>query len=85
MNSLSAYNIDITNENQVKDLCSSIEKNFGRLDGLINNAAINPKIEEGKEDFHRLENFDLDIWKKEIDVGLTGAFICSKNFGPANF
>ena len=29
----------------------------------------------------RLENFSLDQWNKEISVGLTGALICTKEFG----
>ena len=29
----------------------------------------------------RLENFSLDRWVKEINVGLTGAYLCSKIFG----
>ena len=49
--------IDITNEmieNNVKQL---IEK-FGKIDGLVNNAANNPKVEDIKNvNFSRLENF----------------------------
>ena len=28
-----------------------------------------------------LENFPLDQWDKDIAVGLTGAWLCSKHFG----
>lgn len=31
----------------------------------------------------RLENFGLTQWNLEIEVGLTGAFLCSKIFGTA--
>ena len=37
-----------------------------------------------KSDFQNktnLENFSLDLWNKEISVGLTGAFLCSKLIG----
>ena len=27
------------------------------------------------------DNFNLDQWYSDLDVGLTGAFICSKIFG----
>ena len=29
----------------------------------------------------RLENFSLDSWNTQINVGLTGAFLASQNFG----
>ena len=31
--------------------------------------------------FSRLENFPLNLWEKDISVGLTGAWLCSKHFG----
>ena len=30
---------------------------------------------------NRLEEFDIDQWRKDIDVGLTGSFLCSKIIG----
>lgn len=79
--SFSAYNVDITNEDEVVKLSKKIKKNHGKLDGLVNNAAINPKVEKGNENFSRMENFQIDQWNSEIKVGLTGSFICSKNLG----
>jgi len=58
--------------------------NYGlRIDVLINNAAIDPKVdqENGLKEISRLENFDLDQWNLELNVGLTGAFLCSQVFG----
>jgi len=50
---------------------------------LFNNAANNPKIEASKEDnFSRIGNFPLEIWEEDLSVGLTGAFLCAKYFGP---
>ena len=51
-----------------------IEK-FGKIDCLVNNAANNPKIEKNisKKNFSRLENFPLDIWYQDLNVGLTGS------------
>ena len=55
---------------------------FGKIDGLVNNAANNPKVEDSKEvNFSRLENFPLSIWYDDIAVGLTGAFLCAKHYG----
>ena len=49
---------------------------------MVNNAANNPKVEESAEvNFSRLENFPIDIWNDDINVGLTGSFLCAKYYG----
>ena len=73
--------VDITDEIAVKNTSDNISKNFLRIDGLINNAANNPAVESSGKNFSRLENFPLDQWNDDINVGLTGAFLCSKYFG----
>lgn len=56
-----------------------------RVDILINNAAIDPKVEgeQGIVESSRFENFALNQWDLQISVGLTGAFLCSQVFGCA--
>jgi NAD(P)-dependent dehydrogenase (short-subunit alcohol dehydrogenase family) len=55
-----------------------------RVDVLVNNAAIDPKVNSEKIlETSRLENIDLSDWNKQIDVGLTGAFLCCQTFGYA--
>lgn len=76
-----SYSIDITDENEIKECSENVESIFGRVDGLINNAANNPKVESDNLKFSRLENFTLQAWNKDIAVGLTGSFLCSKYFG----
>jgi NAD(P)-dependent dehydrogenase (short-subunit alcohol dehydrogenase family) len=74
--------IDITNEQAVESNAKLLVDKFGKIDGLVNNAANNPKVEDSKEiNFSRLENFPLDIWNDDISVGLTGSFLCSKHYG----
>ena len=74
--------IDITQEDSVKRMAAEILGKFGRIDILINNAASNPKMGvAGSDDWNRLENYPVDIWEKEIAVGLTGAFLCSRVIG----
>lgn len=76
------FEVDITSEVSVKNCSDQLNKNYDSIDGLINNAANNPKVESVSEvNFSRLENFKIDIWRKDIEVGLTGAFLCSKYFG----
>lgn len=80
----SGYVVDITNESDVQKNCQLILKKYGHIDGLINNAANNPKMEiKGSKNFSRLENFSTVNWDNDISVGLKGAFICSKHYGKA--
>lgn len=76
--------VDITREDEVEANCSALVREFGGLYGLVNNAANNPKVEEGTiQESSRLENFPLSAWNADIAVGLTGAFLCAKHFGNA--
>lgn len=73
---------DITKEDDVENSLKIVLKEYDRVDILINNAAYNPKMEDSsKSELNRLENFSIQQWNKEIDIGLTGAFLCSKVFG----
>tara|TARA_B100001250_G_C19790620_1_gene786330 strand:+ start:286 stop:1107 length:822 start_codon:yes stop_codon:yes gene_type:complete len=74
--------VDITNEEKVKRSCLEIVNKYGKIDGLINNASNNPKVENSKsKSFSRIENFSMEDWKKDLDVGLKGSFLCIKYFG----
>ncbi len=76
------FSVDITNEEAIKKNAKLLIDNFKRIDGLINNAANNPKVEDSsKVNFSRLENFPLNIWVDDITVGLTGSFLCAKYYG----
>jgi NAD(P)-dependent dehydrogenase (short-subunit alcohol dehydrogenase family) len=76
------FSVDITDEDMLKSVSSEIFNRFGAVHGLVNNAANNPKMESTSEmNFSRLENFPLDQWNKDIAVGLTGSYLCTKYFG----
>lgn len=76
------YSVDITDEKEVEAASKEIVKEFGAINGLVNNAANNPKIENDSDtNFSRLENFPMDSWKNDIAVGLTGSYLCTKYFG----
>ncbi len=76
------FAVDITDEPQVKNNMELLVDKFGKIDCLINNAANNPKIENISENnFSRLENFPLDVWYQDLNVGLTGSLLCSKYYG----
>jgi NAD(P)-dependent dehydrogenase (short-subunit alcohol dehydrogenase family) len=79
------YEMDVTDLNSVKNVLYQLNILNKRVDILINNAAIDPKVkkEKGIAESSRLENFTLEQWNLQISVGLTGAFLCSQIFGNA--
>ena len=74
--------MDVTNEENIKAVATELASvNVGIL---INNAAIDPKVNKNSiVETSRLENFSLDDWNFQLNVGLTGAMLCSKIFGSA--
>lgn len=78
------FYMDVRSEKSINSCLRVIKKQKMFIDILINNASINPKyskIQNLKKNNNRLENFKINQWNKEISVGLTGAFLCSKIFG----
>ena len=77
--------IDVTNQMSIENALETLNLENIRVDILINNAAIDPKVQadSGILESTRLENFELDQWDLQLRVGLTGAFLCSQVFGRA--
>ncbi|MGH9970710.1 MAG: SDR family oxidoreductase [Pyrinomonadaceae bacterium] len=75
---------DITRPEAVSKVLTQILEELGRVDILVNNAASDAKVGASSADgghWSRLEHFPLDNWDRDIAVGLTGAFLCSKIIG----
>lgn len=74
---------DITDRNELCAVRDELLVHYGHIDGLINNAANNPKVEGGSKNLEAIQfhNFPLDLWNNDIAVGLTGALLCSQVFG----
>jgi NAD(P)-dependent dehydrogenase (short-subunit alcohol dehydrogenase family) len=77
--------LDVTNPASVRTLAEDTAREFGAVDVLVNNAAIDPKVTSATGMTHgsRLEAFSVDQWNREIAVGLTGAMLCAQTFGAA--
>jgi NAD(P)-dependent dehydrogenase (short-subunit alcohol dehydrogenase family) len=76
--------LDVSSPEAVRLVAESLQTKGKRVDILINNAAIDPKVKgEGMLETSRLEYFPLDQWELQVAVGLTGAFLCSQVFGAA--
>ena len=77
-----ALRADVTVERDVEAVRDAVLARHGRLDGLVNNAARNPKVEDdGLAAVTRLERLPLSEWERDLAVGLTGAFLCSRVLG----
>ena len=69
-----AVGCDITRRALVKDMIARTAAAFGRLDVMVNNAALTGASAEVRP---FLEETDAH-WRKTVDVNLTGAFICTQ-------
>jgi NAD(P)-dependent dehydrogenase (short-subunit alcohol dehydrogenase family) len=72
-----AVELDVTNPDSVDGLMKKTLKDLGRLDILVNSAALDPKFEGGSAEKHitSFEEFPLKSWKDALDVNLTGMFL----------
>lgn len=77
--------MDVSKPDAVQNVAEELVAAHHRVDILVNNAAIDPKVkgDQGITETSRLENFSLGQWDLQIAVGLTGAFLCSQVFGTA--
>jgi len=69
-----AVGCDITRRELVQDMIARTVAAFGRLDVMVNNAALTGASADVRP---FLEETD-EHWRKTIDVNLTGAFICTQ-------
>ena len=79
------HQMDVSRPESINSVAEDLKKAGRRIDILINNAAIDPKVtaEQGLVETSRIENFPLEQWDLQLAVGLTGAFLCSQVFGSA--
>jgi 3-oxoacyl-[acyl-carrier protein] reductase len=71
-----ALRADISCESDVVSLVEAVVAEFGRVDIVVNNASmpIGP-------DRAPVTEMDTDVFRRVIDVNLTGSFLMSKHFG----
>ncbi len=74
-----AYLCNVAKEDEVIDTFKAITQDFGKIDGLVNNAGILRdsllvKTKEGKV----VKRMSLEQWQSVIDVNLTGVFLCGR-------
>lgn len=75
-----AIALDVADKDQVISSFEQIADKYSRLDVLINNAAaLQVTFVEGS--LVEFEDFPIEVWQKNLDVNLTGAYLCSQQAG----
>lgn len=64
--------VNVTDEQAVADMVSSVVERFGRLDYAFNNAGISDTPQ-------RLVDFEAESWHRMIETNMTSVFYCMKH------
>jgi 3-oxoacyl-[acyl-carrier protein] reductase len=70
-----AIKMDVTDREQVAAVFARVREEFGRIDILVNNAAVLDNVAP-------LHKMDYRLWDRDLAVNLTGAFNCTKEVWP---
>ena len=77
-----ALQADVRNEDEVKRMVEQALGRFGRIDVLINNAAIVPHFAWGIPRWPRISDMPREFWDRVIQTNLYGTFLCTKHVLP---
>lgn len=74
---------DLTLPGDVARLRAAVLERFGRIDVLVNNAAIDDKVGPSPESAEelRFENYSVERFRRQLDVNVTGVFLCCQQLG----
>ena len=72
------YVANVAVEEEVIALFDCIQKDFGQIDGLVNNAGITRDALLVKRKNGESIKMSLQDWQQVIDVNLTGVFLCGR-------
>lgn len=72
---------NITSKKSVTETSDQIQKTFGNVSVLINNAALDSPPDAPREETGPFELYPESSWDKVIDVNLKGVFNCCQVFG----
>jgi NAD(P)-dependent dehydrogenase (short-subunit alcohol dehydrogenase family) len=74
-----AVSTDVTDPTSVQAMVGAALQTFGRLDILVNSAALDPKFDPDHSagpQSSAFEEYPLSAWRQALEVNLTGAFLC---------
>jgi NAD(P)-dependent dehydrogenase (short-subunit alcohol dehydrogenase family) len=69
---------DVSKPEPVQSMLAATLRVFGRLDVLVNSAALDPKFDAQHSGAHTdaFERYPLEAWNRALEVNLTGMFLC---------
>jgi len=72
--------LDVTNPANVSEVVEDIVACTGRIDVLVNSAALDPKFdpEHAQDSSNAFETYPLQSWQDALNVNLTGPFLISQ-------
>lgn len=75
--------LDVTDAEGLVDLRDAILREYGRIDILVNNAAMNDMVEAPLSGVtpSAFESYPLTLFRKVLDVNVTGVFLTSQIIG----
>src|SRR5258705_8808985 len=78
-----AIKADVSQPHDVRRMAELVDSRFGRLDVLVNNAALRMN-QLGKRDSYYIPfvNLNLDDWDSAMNVNLRGPFLCIRECLP---
>lgn len=69
---------DITKKEEVQAMVRRVEEEFGKVDVLINNAAMAAPANDKGSNFVEFHDYPQELWEKSLKVNLTGMFLCTQ-------
>lgn len=79
---LLAVHADVRSEEDVRKMVDQALARFGRIDVLVNNAAIVPHFAWGIPRWPRIRDMEKGFWERVLQTNLGGTFLCTKQVLP---
>lgn len=78
-----AVQADVTQPDSLHAAVRHIFEHCAQIDILVNNAAVNDRFENPDlaGELSKFEHYPLEMWRKSLDVNVTGMFLASQVFG----
>ncbi|HVN56296.1 MAG TPA: SDR family oxidoreductase [Anaerolineaceae bacterium] len=71
--------VDVTSPGSTQAMVDQALRAFGRVDILVNSAAMDPKFDQehqSEQGANAFESYPLEAWNQALNVNLTGMFLC---------
>jgi NAD(P)-dependent dehydrogenase (short-subunit alcohol dehydrogenase family) len=73
------YQMDVTDQAQIDEVFKKVVEKYGRVDVVINNAAIDPKFDKGVDQNEvNFMNYPEEAMRQSVEVNMLGAWRVSK-------